>query len=89
MVENLEGPGVFSKEKLDKDGIVLTKDFGFLVKEENKVLAFDRIDNSEYGRVILFGDQVFFLKFWDIDDLRNALSLVTSTLSEEIQSREE
>ncbi len=89
MVEDVTGPGVFSKEQLDKDGIVLTKDFGFLVKEENNVLSFDRIDTPEYGRVLLFGDQVFFLKFWDIEDLKKALSLAASTLSAEIQSRDE
>ena len=87
-MDNKIGPGVFSKEQLDKDGIVLTKEFGFLVEEEaGKVLAFDRIDSPDYGRVLLFGDQVFFLKFWGIEELQKASKLISDILLEEIDSR--
>jgi len=86
-VDNKVGAGVFSKEQLSKDGMVPTKEFGFMVEEEvGKVLAFDRIDNQEYGRVLLFGDQVFFLSFWDSEELQKAGKLVSEIISEEIDS---
>ncbi len=88
MVEEFIGPGVFSKDQEDKDGIILTKEYGFLVtEEEGKVLSFDKLDNPEYGNVLLFGDQVFFLKFWDTESLEKAQRLVTDAISHELQRR--
>lgn len=82
------GTGVFSKEQESKDGIILTKDYGFLVEEEaGKVLSFDKVVNEEYGNVLLFGDQVFFLKFWDTEDLKKAYKLVAEVFSDELQKR--
>ena len=47
-------------------GLVLSQEHGFTVEEaDGKVLGFDIIETEEHGTTLLFGDQVFFLKFWD------------------------
>jgi len=65
-------------------GFTLTKEHGFTVEEaDGKVLSFDIIDTGEYGPALLFGDQVFFLKFWDDTDLDRAESIVQRAIFRE------
>jgi len=72
----------------DDSGITLTKEHGFVVKEEaNKVLSFDKIDREDYGTVLLFGDQVYFVKFWDDADLERALALTKEVFEGELERR--
>jgi hypothetical protein len=54
-------------------GMVLSQEHGFTVEEaDGKVLSFDVIEHEEYGVVLLFGDQVFFLKYWEDEALDKA-----------------
>ncbi len=72
----------------DENGMSLTKEHGFTVKEEaNKVLSFDKIDREDYGTVLLFGDQVYFIKFWDDADLERALALTKEVFEGELERR--
>lgn len=76
--------GTMNVELKEDRGLTLTKQYGFTVKEtDDKVLAFDLIETAEYGVALLFGDQVFFLKFWDNEDLTKAESIVKRAIHEE------
>ncbi len=47
-------------------GHTLSRDYGFTVEEEDgRVLAFDILAHPDMGITVLFGNQVFALKFWD------------------------
>jgi len=71
-----------------ENGMALTKEHGFTVTEEaNKVLSFDKIDREDYGTVLLFGDQVYFVKFWDDADLERALALTKEVFEGELERR--
>ena len=80
--------GVMKVELKDEGERILTKEHGFTIKEEQKVLSFDRIERpGDYGTVLLFGDQVFFIKYWDDADLEKALALTKEVFEEEIERR--
>lgn len=65
-------------------GLTLTKEHGFTVEEaDGKVLGFDIVETEEYGTALLFGDQIFFLKFWDEDDLVKAECIVQRAIFQE------
>lgn len=70
-------------------GMTLTKEHGFTIEETDKVLAFDIIESEEYGITLLFGDQIFFLKFWKDEDLIRAESLIKRAIYRERLSRHE
>ena len=71
----------------DEKGMALTKEHGFSVTETDKVLSFDKIDRPDYGTVLLFGDQVYFLKFWDDEDIERALKLTKEVFESELERR--
>jgi len=72
----------------DERGMRLTQEHGFTVQEEEgKVLSFDKIDREDYGTVLLFGDQVYFVKFWDDKDLERALTLTKEVFEGELERR--
>lgn len=80
--------GKIRVELKDERGMRLTKEHGFTIEEgDGKVLAFDLIENEDYGISLLFGDQVFFLKFWDSGDLDKAESIVKRAVFEERMRR--
>jgi len=83
--------GIKGKMKVvlkDVGGMLLTQEHGFTVQEEEgKVLSFDRIDREDYGTVLLFGDQVYFVKFWDDKDLERALALTKEVFEGELERR--
>jgi len=65
-------------------GLTLTKEHGFTVEEvQGKVLGFDIMETEEYGTSLLFGEQIFFLKFWDDTDLDRAESIVQRAIFRE------
>jgi hypothetical protein len=70
-------------------GVTLSKKYGFTIEEDHgKVLAFDTFNHPELGHTLLFGDQVFVLKFWDDADLEKGLALMQGALSYELARRE-
>lgn len=72
----------------EEGGMLLTENHGFTIQEEaNKVLSFDKYWHDEYGSVLLFGDQVYFIKFWDTDDLIKARNLLNSVIDGELERR--
>jgi hypothetical protein len=77
------------KLKEAEDGTILTQEHGFTVREEEgKVLSFDKIERpGDYGTVLLFGDQVYFVKFWDTEDIERALALTKEVFEGELERR--
>ncbi len=87
--ENLAGMGgVMSVAVKTEKGFTLTRDYGFTVEEENgNVLAFDLLDHPELGTTVLFGNQVFALKFWDDEDLQKGLQTFSEAFNRELERR--
>jgi len=86
---NLQGvDGVMSVAVKTEKGFTLTRDYGFTVEEENgKILAFDILEHPELGTTVLFGSQVFALKFWDEEDLHAGLKIVSLAVKKELERR--
>ena len=84
--------GIKAKMRVDfktEEGITLGKDYGFTVKEEDgKVLAFDITDHPELGTTLLFGNQIFALKFWDELDLHAGLEIISTAVNRELERRQ-
>jgi len=81
--------GEMSIELKDDRGYTLTKKYGFTVEEEpGQVLAFDFINHPSLGNALLFGQQVFVLKFWDTEDLIKGRNLINDAVYQELQRRE-
>jgi len=71
-------------------GFTLTRDYGFTVEEENgKLLAFDLLVHPDMGTTVLFGNQVFALKFWDEEDLHKGLQIISKAVKMELQRRKD
>ncbi len=87
--ENLAGiEGVMSVAVKTERGFTLTRDYGFTVEEENgKILAFDLLEHPELGITVLFGNQVFALKFWDDEDLHKGLQTFSEAFNKELERR--
>lgn len=88
MPENKTMRGVMNVAVKTEKGITLTKQHGFTVEEEDgKVLAFDLLEHPELGTTLLFGNQVFVLKFWTNEDLTKGLEVFTLAMNKEIERR--
>ena len=87
--ENMSGmDGVMSVAVKTERGFTLTHEYGFTVEEEgDKILAFDLLEHPELGTTVLFGNQVFALKFWDEEDLHAGLKIVSSAIERELERR--
>jgi hypothetical protein len=80
--------GIMSVAVQTDKGVTVTKDYGFTVEEENgKVLAFDLLEHPELGTTLLFGNQIFALKFWDEEDLHAGLRVISSAVERELERR--
>ena len=82
--------GILSVAVKTERGHTLTRDYGFTVEEEDgKVLAFDLLEHPQLGIALLFGQQVFALRFWDDEDLQKGLAIVTDAIAKEVERRQE
>lgn len=80
--------GVMSVAVKTEKGFTLTREHGFTIEEENgKVLAFDLLEHPDLGTTLLFGDQVFVLKFWDGEDLLKGLRMLSLAVRKELNRR--
>lgn len=90
--ENIPGgmEGVMAVAVKTEKGFTVTRDYGFTIEEENgQVLAFDMFDHPELGITILFGNQVFALKYWDEEDLHKGLQNISNAVELELQRRKD
>ncbi len=80
---------VMRVETKDDRGMILSKEYGFTVAEENgKVLSFDLLNHPDLGITLLFGEQVFVLRFWDNEDLTKGLRVVSDAIAMELERRQ-
>ena len=80
--------GVMSVAVKTEKGHTLTHEYGFTIEEEDgKVLSFDMLYHEELGPTLLFGNQVFVLKFWDDADLQKGLEMFTAAVEMELARR--
>ncbi len=81
--------GVMSVAVKTEKGHTLTHEYGFTIEEEEgKVLSFDMLYHEDLGPTLLFGNQVFVLKFWDDADLQRGLDMFTAAVKMELARRE-
>jgi hypothetical protein len=88
--ENLEEKydGVMSVAVKTEKGFTLTREYGFTIEEDHgKVLAFDLVEHPQLGVTLLFGNQVFALKFWDDEDLKRGLGTFSQAVAKEMERR--
>ncbi len=86
--EGMTNNGTLTVAVKTERGHTLTHEYGFTVEEENgKVLAFDMLQHEDLGTTLLFGNQVFALRFWDIEDLQKGLDMLTSAVEVELKRR--
>jgi hypothetical protein len=80
--------GVMAVAVKTEKGYTLTREFGFTVEEENgHVLAFDFLEHPDLGIAVLFGSQVFALKFWTDADLHKGTEIFTKAATAELERR--
>lgn len=80
--------GVMAVAVKTEKGYTLTREYGFTVEEENgHVLAFDYLEHPDLGIALLFGNQVFALKFWKEEDLARGLDMFTKAVAAERERR--
>ena len=85
----LQKKGVMSVAVKTEKGYTLTRDYGFTIEEENgKILAFDLLDHPDLGISLLFGNQVFVLKFWEEQDLVKGLEMLSLAVKKERDRRQ-
>lgn len=77
--------GTYTSGESNEDGTptVLTEK-GFTFQEETgQELAFDLYDHDVAGTALLFGNQVFFLKYWTDEQLDNAAEAFSAAVTRE------
>ncbi len=88
--ENIPGgiDAVMTVAVKTEKGFTITQDHGFTVEEEDgKVLAFDLLNHPDLGVTVLFGNQVFALKFWDDKDLHKGVDIISKAVNKELERR--
>lgn len=89
MTDKLAQQGVMTVAVKTEKGFTVTRDHGFTIEEENgKVLAFDYLEHPDLGITVLFGNQVFALKFWNDEDLTKGLDMLTKAVEAERNRRQ-
>lgn len=70
------------------DGSIVTTEKGFTFQEETgQELAFDVHEIEGEGTALLFGNQVFFLKYWTDEQLDNASRVFADAVRQEKENR--
>ena len=89
-MDKLAQRGILNVAVKTEKGHTLTREHGFTIEEENgKVLAFDMIEHPDLGVTVLFGDQIFALRFWSDEDLDKGLTMLTTAVEKELNRRKD
>ncbi len=89
MTKVLKGTYITGEEDAEGNKIITTEK-GFTFEEETgQKLAFDVHEVDGVGTALLFGNQVFFLKFWTDEQLDKAFETFTHAVNKEREKRNE
>lgn len=89
-MDKLAQRGIMNVAVKTENGFTITREHGFTIVEENgKVLGFDLVDHPDLGVSLLFGDQVFVLRFWKDEDLDKGLAMLTTAVEKEKNRRKD
>ena len=76
--------GTYVSKETHDDGTMVVTQRGFTFQEETgQELAFDISEHPELGTALLFGNQVFFLRFWTDEQLNKALNELSTAIRKE------
>ena len=76
--------GTYVSKETHDDGTMVVTRRGFTFQEETgQELAFDISEHPELGTALLFGNQVFFLRFWTDEQLNKALNELSTAIRKE------
>lgn len=82
------GKGTYISGVKDEDGSFVTTEQGFTFQEEDgRELAFDIHEIDGAGTALLFGDQIFFLKYWTDEQLDTASKVFAKAVEMEKEKR--
>ena len=85
---DVEGKGTYIAGVEHDDGSIVTTELGFTFQQEDgRELAFDVHEIDGAGTALLFGDQIFFLKYWTDEQLDNASKVFANAVKMEKEKR--
>ena len=88
MADNVEGKGTYIEGIEHDDGTFITTEKGFTFQQEDgRELAFDIHEIDGAGTALLFGDQIFFLKYWTDEQLGRASEVFAKAVEMEKEKR--
>jgi hypothetical protein len=88
MVDNVEGKGTYVSGVETDEGAFVTTEQGFTFQQEDgRELAFDIHEIDGAGTALLFGDQIFFLKYWTDEQLDRASEVFAKAVEMEKEKR--
>jgi hypothetical protein len=88
MVDNVEGKGTYISGVETDEGTFVTTEQGFTFQQEDgRELAFDIHEIDGAGTALLFGDQIFFLKYWTDEQLDRASEVFAKAVEMEKEKR--
>ena len=81
--------GTYTTKVEDETGTIVTTEKGFTFQEESgQELGFDLYE-TDAGHALLFGNQVFFLRYWTDEQLDKASKFFNEAIEKEKASRNE
>jgi hypothetical protein len=85
---NVEGKGTYIQGIEHDDGSIVTTEQGFTFQQEDgEELGFDVHEIDGAGTALLFGNQIFFLKYWTDEQLDKASEAFAKAVEIEKEKR--
>lgn len=84
----VKGKGTYVSGTEQEDGTFVTTEQGFtFTQEDGRELGFDTHEIDGAGTALLFGDQIFFLKYWTDGQLDKAFEVFARAVKMEKEKR--
>jgi len=88
MSDDVKGKGTYISGVETDEGSFVTTEQGFTFQQEDgRELAFDTHEIDGAGTALLFGDQIFFLKYWTDEQLDRASEVFAKAVATEKEKR--
>ena len=87
----IENKGTYKVVTVDEEGnkVVITEKGFTFTEEEGVELGFDFHEVEGAGTALLFGNQIFFLRFWTDEQLNRASTIFNQAIEKERKIRSE